>query len=338
MTSFKVMSWNVENLYPAGSPYGPETQAEYEQKLSGLAEVILQLDPDLVALQEIGDLDALADLTARLEDRYPHTATASPDSRGIRVGYLSKLEIAAEPEEISTFPPSGLASVPGIDRSGNPKLVTEMSRPALLIAVTPQPGQSVYLLNAHLKSKLLSFPSASGQPRFAPKDEDERARVAGFALLKRTAEAVALRVAANRILEKSSQRGLILLGDLNDVPEAATTQILYGPGGSQIGTPGFGRPDRGDDTRLFNLDALIAPERQFSRIYQGQGELIDHILASIELMPGTPPNLPTVDSHIDIFGKLPSITDNPSDRRSNQDNDPKVSPSDHTPITALFQL
>ncbi len=336
MTSFKVMSWNVENLYLAGSQYGPTTEAEYNQKLNGLAAVILQLDPDLLALQEIGDLAALADLTALLKGRYPHLAMARPDGRGIRVGYLSKLEIAAEREEITTFPAAGLSPVPGIDRFGNPKPVTEMSRPALLIAVTPKPDLPVYLLNAHLKSKLLSFPSPSGQSRFAPKDEDERARVAGFALLKRTAEAVALRVAANKMLEHR-QTALIVLGDLNDGPEAATTQILYGPGGSQIGTPGFSRPDRGDDTRLFNLAPLIEPKRQFSRVYQGKGELIDHILVSDELLSGTSSKPPIVDSHVDIFGTLPSITDNPSERRNDQKNR-QNSPSDHAPITALFDL
>jgi endonuclease/exonuclease/phosphatase family metal-dependent hydrolase len=334
MTSFKVMSWNVENLYRVGSPYGPKTQAEYDQKLTGLAEVILQLDPDLLALQEIGQPEALDDLLGLLKGRYPHVALASPDGRGIRVGYLSKLDIAANRSELSTFPATGLPSVPGIDRFGNSKPVTNLSRAALLIAVTPKPDLPVYLLNAHLKSKLLSFPSASGVPRFAPQDEDERARVGGYALLKRSAEAVALRVAANQLLANTSPPGLILLGDLNDGPEAATTQILYGPSGSQINTPGFDRPDRGDDTRLFNLAPLIPPERQFSRIYQGEGELIDHILVSVELLPN-PAKLPSVDSHVNIFGALPSITDNPSQRR----NDPKqTAPSDHAPITAVFEL
>ena len=46
---------------------------------------------------------------------------------------------------------------------------------------------------------------------------------------------------------------MILTGDMNDELDAATTQILNGPTGSEIGTAGFGRPDTGDGDRLWNL-------------------------------------------------------------------------------------
>lgn len=40
--------------------------------------------------------------------------------------------------------------------------------------------------------------------------------------------------------------GVIVLGDMNDVPEAATSQMLVGPTGSEKGTLGFDRRDPGD--------------------------------------------------------------------------------------------
>lgn len=76
-----------------------------------------------------------------------------------------------------------------------------------------------------------------------------------------------------------------VLGDLNDVPEAQTTQLLLGPPGSEIGTLGFDRPDKGDDVRLFNLAPLIPEERCFSRVHRGSGELLDQILVSEEMVP-----------------------------------------------------
>jgi endonuclease/exonuclease/phosphatase family metal-dependent hydrolase len=67
----------------------------------------------------------------------------------------------------------------------------------------------------------------------------------------RAAEAVTLRAFANRLLDgQGRERAVIVLGDLNDEPAAATTQILLGPPGSEIGTPGFVRPDQGDGARL----------------------------------------------------------------------------------------
>ena len=331
MAIFKVMTWNVENLYPVGSASGPKTTEAYENKLNSLAEVILSLNPDVLALQEIGSPESFADLNAKLENRYPHFQLSEfPDIRGIRVGFLSKLEIQAN-EDISNFPAGGLASVPGIDKKGEPDLVSTMSRGILRIMVNPQPGLSIHLMNTHLKSKLLSFPHSSGKSQFSTKNEDLRARVAGFALIKRTAEAIALRVEATELLKGNANQGLIILGDLNDVPDAATTQILKGPPGSEIGTGGFPRPDQGDDTRLWNLAPLIPDTRQYSRIYAGKGELIDHIFVSQELLTEREQNLPVVDSHIDIFNGLPSIGEDPGVRRGKPG-------SDHSPITAIFDL
>ena len=45
---------------------------------------------------------------------------------------------------------------------------------------------------------------------------------------------------------RAASAPVVVLGDLNDEPLAATTQILLGPPGSEIGTAGFDRPDRGD--------------------------------------------------------------------------------------------
>jgi hypothetical protein len=94
------------------------------------------------------------------------------------------------------------------------------------------------------------------------------------------------------------EQALIVLGDLNDEPTAATTQILVGPPGSEIDTSGFDRPDQGDGSRLWNLAPLIPAERRFSRVFRGRGELIDHILVSHALVqradrsPPAPARLP----------------------------------------------
>ena len=49
------------------------------------------------------------------------------------------------------------------------------------------------------------------------------------------------------------------------------------------------------------------------------------------LLPGQPRTVPIVDSHIDIIGAIPSISDDPNERRDQPD-------SDHAPITARFEL
>ena len=61
MADLTVMTWNIQNLFPVGHTDGPATQQEYDDKLAGLAEVINAVQPDVLALQEVGPEQVLAD-------------------------------------------------------------------------------------------------------------------------------------------------------------------------------------------------------------------------------------------------------------------------------------
>jgi endonuclease/exonuclease/phosphatase family metal-dependent hydrolase len=186
---------------------------------------------------------------------------------------------------------------------------------------------------AHLKSKLLSFPPGpTGASRFQPADEGERARVGGYALFRRTAEAVTVRGLADRLLAADGTDGrttpVVVLGDLNDEPAAATTQILYGPPGSQLGTRGFDTPDAGDGHRLWNLAGRIPEPDRFTRRFEGHGELIDHILVSHTLLNPLP-DVQVVRQTGQ--NQLPSITTDPTPRRDQP-------ASDHAAVLAHLTL
>ncbi len=172
----------------------------FDQKLAALATTILQPSPDVLAVQEVGSEAAFGALYATLRHQYPYSRLSNlPDGRGIRVGFLSSLPIE-EHEDFADFPGGAFESISGLDRFGNPEPVTRMSRGALRVVVRAATSFSVQLVTAHLKSKLLTFPNASGEARFLPRNEDERAFIAGLALLRRAAEAVTLRVRANELL------------------------------------------------------------------------------------------------------------------------------------------
>jgi endonuclease/exonuclease/phosphatase family metal-dependent hydrolase len=332
MTSFKAMTWNVENLFiPALEAPQPERQ-RFELKLALLAAVINNLKPDVVALQEIGGEEPLQALQQAIGASYPHRAvSAFPDRRGIRVAFLSKHSITQQ-LDIVDFPAGPALDIHDLSATGDTRPVTRLSRGALVVRVKKE-GLTVDLVTAHLKSKLLSFPRLGGSS-FSPRDETERAQVAGIALMRRMAEAVTLRLRINGLLEGNNRNPLLLLGDFNDVPEAQTSLILNGPPGSEIGTLGFDRSDKGDDVRLFNLASVIVPERRYSRVHHGRRELLDQIFASEEFFPGGADHrrrLPLVDSHIDFDSQLPSISDNPSERAR------EIAP-DHAPVSVTFDL
>jgi endonuclease/exonuclease/phosphatase family metal-dependent hydrolase len=308
--SFNVMTWNLENLFPVGSPSGPKSPEIYEQKMRNLAQTILAIAPDILAVQEVGDPATFADLQRRLGDRYPYTILSShPDPRGIRVGLVSRLPLV-QAREFHDFPTGSLTNQ--TDSNGTP--IHDMGRGALKATVVISPGLLINVLTTHLKSKLVTY---SGGRRY-PLDEDERARETGVALVKRNAEAVALRVYLNHLMTNNDDP-LILMGDLNDGPDAVTSQILVGPEDRSLT-----QRDKFDDVRLYNLAEYIAPARRYSRLYHKNRELIDHILVSHELIF----RRRQVDSYVE---PIESIDQDTEARRA------AVFP-DHAPVFARFEI
>ncbi|MEV6598500.1 endonuclease/exonuclease/phosphatase family protein [Actinoplanes sp. NPDC051346] len=312
------MTWNVENLFRPDEPGGPGTASVYDAKLKGLAQMINEQAPDALALQEVGDPAALDDLTGLLNGAWQRQVSAHPDGRGIRVAWLSPRQISDPAEIVAHAPP--LQPVQ-IDDDGT--TVARMGRGALAVTIASDTGVGVRLINCHLKSKLLSFPGG----RFNPRDEDERARYATYALNRRATEAATLRAALTASLAgDGEQRAVILTGDLNDTVQAATTQLLQGPPGSEIGTRGFDQPDHGDAARMWNLAPLMPTGHDYSRVNQGRRELIDHIFASKFLV--TP--VSGVSAQAIIEAPLASIdATDPTARRD-------APSSDHAPVVATF--
>jgi endonuclease/exonuclease/phosphatase family metal-dependent hydrolase len=307
-----VATWNLENLFRPGTEYGPTSEEAYERKLASLAGVIDGIGPDVLAVQEVGSPEAIGDLVERLAGDWHVALSEFPDRREIRVGFVSRLPFD-EMEDVHDFP--GRLRPVQVDDAGATVGVT--NRGVLRVRVTVG-GGAADLVTCHLKSKLLSFPG----DRFTPRDEGERARYGAYALYQRAAEAVTVRAVADRLLGDAQR--VVVLGDLNDEPQAGTTQILLGPPGSEIGTEGFDRPDQGDPWRLWNLAPLIPEERRFTRIFRGRRELIDHLLASHALVR----RVVRADT---IAQEPPSITEFPGLRRD-------APGSDHRPLFAELDL
>jgi predicted extracellular nuclease len=316
----RIATWNLENLFEPPSEFGPKTDAEYDAKLDALAGAITRMDPHVLAVQEVGDPVALQELADRVGGTW-HIETADPEAgtnHTIRVGILSRV-VLTQPTQVSAFPDKLRAIQQG---DGQDDDIKTMGRPALHVGVHLG-GIDIDIITTHFKSKLLTFPGG----RFSPHDEAERGRFAAYALYRRSAEATTVRAAATDLLTDHPQRAIVVLGDLNDVVEAATTQIVNGPPGSEIGTGGFDRPDNGDAQRLWNLAPRIPAEQRFSRIYRGRKELIDHIFVSQALVGQIAQDHVTPDA----AGPTPCIDDDPTQRRG-------APGSDHRPVLATIDL
>jgi endonuclease/exonuclease/phosphatase family metal-dependent hydrolase len=308
-TPFAVATWNVENFFPAGTASGPTTKAVYRRKVAYLAKTINGIAPDVVALQEVGDPSTLGDLQRAVGGAYRYTAISTfPDERGIRVAFLARRNLTGV-RQMHAFPPGSLFEVP--DPNGH--VLTTMGR-GMLQATVSVAGIPIRLATAHLKSKLLTFPGGRRYPR----NEDERARGAGYALLRRAAEATAVRVHLNSVMT-NDQTPTILCGDMNDEPIAVTTELLQGPPDADPD-----RPDKGDDVRMTNLADFLPVKHHYSRIFRRQPELIDHIFISQDLVP----RVRQVDS---LVSDISSITQALKPRRD-------ATVPDHASVFARFEL
>jgi endonuclease/exonuclease/phosphatase family metal-dependent hydrolase len=137
------------------------------------------IDPDVLALQEVGGEEPVLDLQQALAGRYPHQRVSSlPDGRGIRVAFLSRLAIV-EHEDLADFPEGPALDIHDLDADGHPVPITRMGRGALRIRVSEN-GFTVDVMTTHLKSKLLSYRRPDGRTSFSPRDESARAQAAGI--------------------------------------------------------------------------------------------------------------------------------------------------------------
>lgn len=311
-----ITTWNVQNL--------AQSDPVFADKLDFLIGTLQALGSDVIALQEILDTNALQALAGGLG--FQHFA-ATPDGRGNRVAFLTRDAPTQPPQQIDQWQlPQGV-EVRHIDINGNVEVMQQFSRPAFQITVAHD-GSEIDVVTAHLKSKLLTFGG-----NFSTTNETVRAHTAYFALERRAAEATSLREHATSLL--TTGRNVIVLGDLNDGPEAATTQILYGPPGSQPRGPGdathaagaFQRADANDGQRLFNVAKLVPEDIRWSRQHNGQNELLDHILTSEGLM-----------LRVNGLRRVPTMSILNEDTPNMIGPHPTVSGvvPDHAPVTATF--
>lgn len=104
-TTLKIATYNVENLFDLKKngheykEYIPNTKANWNQKtykikLKNIAQVIKDMDADIIALQEIESLQALKDLRYTLKQKglyYQYFKIANKKDTTIKVALLSKV-------------------------------------------------------------------------------------------------------------------------------------------------------------------------------------------------------------------------------------------------------
>ena len=275
-------TFNVLNLDLPGNRFYPNQEpysiAQYDAKISWLAQQLDRLDADVIGLQEIFSQDALKDVLARTRNyRDAHHLGCDPQlQRGAlspNVALISRLPLIGEPIYHVDLPRKLAVNLPD---SAEP--MTQFTRPILQATLALPGGRQLNAFVLHLKSK---------RPDWLGSEPDDDPYQLGAAtlrsLIRRGTEALGLRYLLTD-LGLAGQTPLVVLGDFNDVAEAVTTQIVMANGWR--GKAHFDEPLY-DSVRIQSQRHPLR-EDGFSIVHQGAAETIDHVLVSKEFYRHSP--------------------------------------------------
>ena len=260
-TRFRVMSWNVENLFDIrhdslknDEEFLPDAlrhwnYGRYKKKLADIAAGIIAVGewtpPALVGLCEVENDTVLRDLTrysSLKEAGYRYVMTNSPDTRGIDVALLYQREqfklLSHRSIRIEKFRPD-----------------SRPTRDILHVSGQILTGDTLDVFVCHL-------PSRSGGVK-----ESEPYRL--FVAQK-------LHTEADSILRIRIHPQIIIMGDFNDYPSDKSISKILGA------TAPSSHPET---LRLYHLLVRKAKSRNFgSYKYQGEWGLLDHLIVSGTLL------------------------------------------------------
>ena len=149
-------------------------------------------------------------------------------------------------------------------------------RPVLLTTIDTGAGSILNIINCHLRAPLASTIPGQKQAPFVWKSISGWAEGFCISSIKRNAQALEVRLLADRLLEDDQQAAVVVAGDFNAEDYESPLRILVGA-----------EQDTGNGSlaaaSLIVLDRAIPADRRFSVVHQGRPQMLDHILCSRSL-------------------------------------------------------
>lgn len=199
--TFKVATYNLENyiLQASGT-----REIKGEAAKAKIRESIMALQPDVLAVQEMGNVEALQDLRSSLKTAgldFPYWEHVRGFDTNVHVAVLSRFPFAARRSHTNdNYLLNGRR--------------LQVSRGFAEVEVRVSDDYSFTLLTAHLKSKR----------QIAAADEAEM----------RLEEAKLLRAKVDALLASNPKANVVVLGDFNDTKDAASTKAVIGRGAHKL--------------------------------------------------------------------------------------------------------
>jgi endonuclease/exonuclease/phosphatase family metal-dependent hydrolase len=237
--TFRVATYNVENYLETATPTRPAKSATAREKVR---ENIIALKPDVIALQEIGDTNALLELQGSLKTDgldLPFWELVQGADTNIHVAVLSRLPVTARRPQTNDF----------FLLDGRRWPVT---RGFTEVDIRANDHFSFTLIAVHLKSKV-------------PVPEVDQADL-------RLEEAKVLRKRINALFAENPNLNLVVLGDFNDTHDSDAIKTILGRGShalidtrpAELDGPRSSEPGR--STRNVTWTEFYAKEDLYTRM------------------------------------------------------------------------
>ncbi|MDH7475587.1 MAG: lamin tail domain-containing protein [Anaerolineae bacterium] len=296
---FSVVTFNLENLFDTvdepekDDPVLPPE--EYELKLTKLGAAINAMGgPVILAVEEAENVAVLTDLAAKTGVNYQVTLVDGPDARGIDVGLLTRSDrvTVLSAEVRQTCTTLSDGLGPGQGYCPDGQNML-FSRPPLVVHLTVDGFPLTVIVN-HFKSK----------------SEDTLEQQ--VTLPRRVEQAQWVASLVNEVLATDPRADVIVLGDLNDFLDAEPLAVLTGAGLRDV---------------LLDVDK----SSRYTYIYNGESEVLDHVLISADLEMEFQGALPF---HINADFPVPEVED--TTLRKSSDHDPVLTWFRLAPVMAAF--
>jgi endonuclease/exonuclease/phosphatase family metal-dependent hydrolase len=279
----RLATFNLESL-----DLPPKASMPLEARAEVLRPALERLDADILCLQEINgqhvagredrQLIALDRLLAGTRyANYARAATTGPKGRGAadvhNLVTLSRYPILARREllhELVAPPLHRLkTAVPAVTE---PQPV-RFDRPILVADIELPGGAALTVVNVHLRAPLAaSVPGQKLEP-FVWKSVAGWAEGTYLSALRRTGQALELRLLLEQLLDTDAHRLIAVAGDFNAEDHEVPLRIVMGAEEDTGNGALAGRS-------LVLLDRAIPEDRRWSVLHHGRREMLDHILAS----------------------------------------------------------
>ncbi|WP_420630118.1 endonuclease/exonuclease/phosphatase family protein [Candidatus Leptofilum sp.] len=327
-TPLRIATFNLENLDDK-----PDARPSLKERIAVLRPQLLRLRADVICFQEVNgqefeggprQLDALNQLLAETPYEWFYTAHTKTtrdeayDQRNLVV--ISRYPIRDVQQIKHEYAPKPSYRKVTADPAEDAKEIT-WERPILYVTIDLGAGRMLHLLNVHMKSKRPSNISGQKINNYTWRTMAGWAEGSFISAMKRVGQALELRVLIDDIFDKLDVSGepkyIVACGDFNADVNEVPLQAIMGPV-EETGNTGL------IERIMIPCEESIPESSRYSLFHLGRKEMLDHILATRQLL--------TYYRGAEIHNEV--LHDESGAFRT----DDKFPESDHAPIVAEFVL